>query len=306
MTENERWQDKQNADNRPYLKYTGPQRLESALQTLAGLLTGIAADGEITVEEARGIQAWLDENSEFKNRNPFDEVAKLFDAALEDGELDTEEVQDILWMCEKFQPKNKFFNRVTADIQKLHGILGGISIDGVITVDELSELDAWIIEHDNLKGFWPFDELDSLITDVLADGKIDSNEHRRLMSYFSDFADHGSHALEMPLNDTDGELSGVCAMQPEIVFDGRVFCFTGGSERATRRQLEVKITGLGAEFSKRVTHSIDYLIIGAKGNVAWCYSCYGRKVEQAVTLRKQGHQILLVHENDFWDAVEDM
>ncbi|MBU0719016.1 MAG: hypothetical protein KJ749_12260 [Planctomycetes bacterium] len=125
MAENERWQDKLNADNRGYFRYTRPQRIDKALQTLAGMLKGIAADGKITVEEARGIQRWLGENSEFGNRHPFDEVAALFDSALEDGELDHEEVEDILWMCEKFQPNSTFYCRVTADIQKLHGMLGG-------------------------------------------------------------------------------------------------------------------------------------------------------------------------------------
>jgi len=33
---------------------------------------------------------------------------------------------------------------------------------------------------------------------------------------------------------------------------------------------------------------------------------YGRKVEKAIQLRKEGHKIILVHENDFWDAIEDL
>lgn len=35
-------------------------------------------------------------------------------------------------------------------------------------------------------------------------------------------------------------------------------------------------------------------------NPCWAYACYGRKVEQAIGLRKAGSQLLLVHEADFW------
>jgi hypothetical protein len=33
------------------------------------------------------------------------------------------------------------------------------------------------------------------------------------------------------------------------------------------------------------------------------YSCYGRKVEEAINYRKRGANILIVHENDIWDVV---
>ena len=57
------------------------------------------------------------------------------------------------------------------------------------------------------------------------------------------------------------------------------------------------------EFQKNPTKQTDFLIIGADGNPCWAYACYGRKVEKAVHLRKQGSRLLIVHENDFWDAV---
>lgn len=54
-----------------------------------------------------------------------------------------------------------------------------------------------------------------------------------------------------------------------------------------------------------VSNKTDYLIIGADGNPCWAYACYGRKVEVAVKLRKEGGKILLVHEYDFLDALAD-
>ncbi len=50
----------------------------------------------------------------------------------------------------------------------------------------------------------------------------------------------------------------------------------------------------------------DYLIVGNAGNPCWAYSCYGRKIEQAVDLRKAGGKIKIVNEIDFWDVLEDL
>lgn len=51
---------------------------------------------------------------------------------------------------------------------------------------------------------------------------------------------------------------------------------------------------------------VNYLVVGGEGNPCWAYACYGRKVEKAVELRRQGHPIVIVHENDFHDAVLDL
>lgn len=40
-------------------------------------------------------------------------------------------------------------------------------------------------------------------------------------------------------------------------------------------------------------------------NPSWAFACYGRKVKQALAYRKAGSRMLLVYENDFWDAVAE-
>ena len=50
---------------------------------------------------------------------------------------------------------------------------------------------------------------------------------------------------------------------------------------------------------------VDYLIIGDQGSSNWAFSCYGRKVVQAVNLRKQGHPMKVVHEDEFWHALKN-
>ena len=92
----------------------------------------------------------------------------------------------------------------------------------------------------------------------------------------------------------------------EIDFADRVFCFTGKSLNATRQKISEIVTNNGGTYNDRVTKNTDYLIVGNAGNPCWAYSCYGRKIEQAVDLRKAGGKIKIVNEIDFWDVLEDL
>ncbi|RPI99888.1 MAG: NAD-dependent DNA ligase, partial [Deltaproteobacteria bacterium] len=83
------------------------------------------------------------------------------------------------------------------------------------------------------------------------------------------------------------------------------FCFTGASSRYKRSELKDIVIRFGGKCTNNVAKFLDYLVIGAEGNPCWAYACYGRKVEAAVKLRKEGHKLLLVHENDFHDAIAD-
>lgn len=124
------------------------------------------------------------------------------------------------------------------------------------------------------------------------------------MAFFAEFATQTGHrSVQLPDDDSFSTVKGVCALSPEIEFVDRLFCFTGRSERLPRKQLQLLVEERGGKFSSSLVKSVDYLVIGADGNPCWAYSCYGRKVEEAIKHRKEGSSILLVHEYDFWDSV---
>lgn len=294
-----------NDDNRGYYKYTGPQRLDKAIHTLEGMLKGAAADGEISPTDVQMLTGWVHDHYEFCYKHPFNEIIPVLLSALQDNKIDSEERDNLLWLCTKFTTGDSYFDVVTADMQRLQGMMAGISFDGEITKEELETLQEWMDCHDHLKKCWPYDELEGLIISVLKDGKIDKKEHDTLLHFFADFANTTGHRSVALPDVSSITVSGVCAVCPEITFPEKVFCFTGKSERLTRKELVRIVEGFGGSFSERVTLGIDYLVIGADGNPCWAYACYGRKVEQAVTHRKNGHKLLIVHENDFWDSHED-
>lgn len=76
--------------------------------------------------------------------------------------------------------------------------------------------------------------------------------------------------------------------------------------QGTRKEIADIITELGGTCKSGVSKKTDYLIVGNGGNPCWAYSCYGRKIEDAVNLRKSGAHVVIVNETDFWDVVDDI
>lgn len=293
---------------RDYFRFTGRARLDKAINSLMGLMEGIGIDGRINSEERKFLRLWLDEHEDLRAKHPMSELIPAVEESVADGVLTDEERLDLTWLCEKLRSK-EYYDRTTADMQRLHAVMAGIMADGIITEEELRGLSDWLSEHEHLKTCWPYDEVASLVTAVMADGKIDPEEHRMLVNFFSEFvALLDSQTIVAPKvaeNAGNGSLVGLCAVCPEISFAGSRFCFTGESAKYTRSEISDLIRRLGGEPVSGVSAKLDYLVIGANGNPCWAYACYGRKVEKAVQLRKQGARILLIHENDFHDAVAD-
>jgi hypothetical protein len=273
---------------------------------LIGIVEGVSVDKIVNDDELELLVRWVEAHKPYWDRHPFNELLPVLAEALADGVLSQEERRDILWLCERLR-STSYYDMVTADIQRLHAIMGAIVADGVITAEELGGLSEWLREHDHLRRCWPYDEVDSVVTAVLADGKVDRKEHEFLVGFFGEFAPLGeTQTIACPPVSSGATTQGLCAVCPEIDFDGSLFCFTGASSKYTRRQFSDIVVDLGGRVSNSITPSLDYLVIGADGNPCWAYACYGRKVEKAVELRRQGHRIMLVHENDFHDSVEDV
>lgn len=296
------------ADLKRYSRFTRRSVLEKSINSLLGLLEGIAIDGVVTPGEVSTLSIWLDEHSDVANRHPYTELIPAVAEAVSDGRLDPEEREDLIWLCRRLR-STEFFDSLTADLQRLHAVVGGIAADGLITVEELRGLSDWLADHEHLKSCWPYDEIETLTTKALGDGKVDPEEHALLMGFFADFfaiLDERTVVAPPLLERHAPTISALCAVTPNITFENSRFCFTGVSGKYSRKEFEGIVAKLGGEASATVNAKINYLVIGAEGNPCWAYACYGRKVERAVELRKQGFRIVLVHENDFHDAVLDV
>lgn len=109
--------------------------MEKSINSLPWLLEGIAIDGNVTSGEVSMLRMWLADHQDVAHRHPYNELTAAV-AAVADGVLEPEERADITWLCERMR-KTEFFDMVTADLQRLHALVGGIAADGQISIEEM-------------------------------------------------------------------------------------------------------------------------------------------------------------------------
>lgn len=287
---------------------TSRARADKAISSLKGILIGINLDKKVNKEEINELQKWASSHKGLINRNPFKEFMTIIEETVSNNIPVTETIEDLFWLCQKYENDNFYYNGVTSDLQILHGICHGILADGVIDQKEIYELQKWLEENTHLSTYYPYDEIRSLILSIVSDGKVEEEEKLVLKAYLNQFVNLEDKNVEKKINreTNDINISGHCTSNPEIELDGKTFCITGVLKSGNRASLEKTILDWGGIPTKTLTKKTDYLIVGDNGNQAWAFACYGRKVEKALSLRKNGHQISLIHEFDFIDAIEDL
>lgn len=291
-------------DDCSYLKFCTRQNLNKALTTLAGIIDGIAIDGQIDANELAELRNWCDEQAEHRNFHPFTELYPLIDECLSDGIIDPEELENIRWFLKRALTDHPFYDSATGELQRLQALLHGMLADFEITETEATGLADWMHEHEYLARCYPFDEIYSLLITMLRDRKLEPNEAKFLRAFFAGFVTLSTNSQIKLTNliDTKVSIHAICAIDPAIFFPGRVFTFTGFSIKGNRKDFAARVEEAGGVFNNNVTKDIDYLVYGSGGNPCWTYSCFGRKVEMVTNLRKAGSKALVIHENDFWDA----
>jgi len=297
-----------NTDLHEYRRYTIKSEIDKAFHTLEGILKGINIDNEIDKHEVTELKNWCGTHYDLVGRAPLNEVIPFILKITDDNIITKEEYDDLKWICTNLTTKNKYYDVVTSDIQRLQGVLHGILADNKITKEELIGLQEWISEHDDMIGVYPYDEIDSLLFKVLDDNIVTDDEQKLLEVYFSQFIDLSQTQInteELDKLRKEINLPAICTMNPEIVFNGNTFCFTGISPKGNRDCIIEKINELNGNYNDIVIKNTKYLIIGDKNNPCWAFSCYGRKVEKAIDYRKNGKDIQIVKEIDFWDATFD-
>ena len=292
-----------------YRVFTEPAELHKAINTLRGIIAGINSDAKLGEQEISELVHWCTLQAPVRNRHPFSEILPVVEAACADGVVTEDEAKDILWLCSNFADDGTYYDAVTSSIQFLSGMIHGMMADGELSDSEIAALKEWIDANDFLAGTYPFDEINSLLYAILEDKKITEEEREQLTAFCSNVIDFTTSYNLMEPDYTKlrekYSISGICAFCPEVAFQGKTFCFTGESYRAKRAEIAAVVERLGGVMRSGVSPKTDYLVVGNAGNPCWAFACYGRKIEDAIRLRKDGAKVVIVNETDFWDAVED-
>ena len=283
-------------------KIASPDDVARGLRELEGLLKGIALDGKLQPVEALALRKWCSSGGRDGERSPFREVIAQVEAAIEDGALTDEERADLLWMCAKSVAPGGYYDLASADMQRLHGLLAGVGADRKVSEREIAGIRSWLESVQYLKGTWPYDETEAALTRILADGRIDEDEQRFLVAFTRSFLERTAPKGTGTGLGADLLRYSACAVNPAIEFEGRRFCVTGAGPPAARSRLARAVAQLGGVPVLHVERNLDYLVVAAERDVAWAFSAFGRKVEEAIALRQEGLPVSIVHEDDFWKA----
>lgn len=200
------------------------------------------------------------------------------------------------------QPITKRINAArnsTRDANELIGLCHGVLADGSINILEAQFIQRWLIQKRDLLDCWPWSALYDRLSEMLQDGRLDTDEERELITTLSDLAPPPAAAehpeeLEQPRSTT------LPLTEPtEITFPDRVFVFTGKFALGSRNQCVAEIVARGGFSSDTINRKVNYLVIGEIGSRDWVTASWGRKIEHAQMLAQDGHPIMIISEQ-FW------
>jgi NAD-dependent DNA ligase len=197
---------------------------------------------------------------------------------------------------------HRIYGRARLDDRQINELLGlcrGLTADGVINQAEVEFLQKWLVANTAITSNPVISNLFHRVNDMLSDGILDSEESRELLETLQKFSGGNFELGEIlksstiPFDDPE----------PEILFEGRHFCFTGTFAFGSRTQCEAAVEGRGAVV-RPLTMATNFLVIGIYATDSWSHSAYGRKIEKAVEFKAKGVPIHIVGEQHWLGFVK--
>ena len=176
-------------------------------------------------------------------------------------------------------------------INELVGIARGLVADGSINQAEVEFLERWLVCNLSISDQPLIATLYNRVRQILADGAADPDECADLLSALTKFT-----AEEAELGEAQKATSlPLCDPAPTLMFDGKLYCFTGTFLFGQRKQCEDAVSVRGARVGS-LTKKTDVLVIGSYATESWRHSSFGNKIVKAAEMRLAGLPISIVSE----------
>jgi len=187
-------------------------------------------------------------------------------------------------------------------VDELIGLIKGVLADGVLYQEEVVFLLKWLETNEQVREEWPANVLYPRIHAALLDGHVDEQEEQELMSLL--LATIGGNSGPSRGYASDSTSLPLSSPEPEIVFEGSVFCFTGAFNSGTRAWCVEQVESRGGLFKATISKKLDYLVIGDVGSRDWLHSTHGTKIKQAVDYRNKGAALHIISEQHWYKALQ--
>ncbi|EXR18210.1 BRCA1 C Terminus domain protein [Acinetobacter sp. 1130196] len=291
----------ENLDEELINRFMGTAIIDKEINNFLGFLEGIILDHTINKKEIYALQVWMERNPEIYCQYPFDHLIHLLgQTVIGSQKLDEEKCKQFVEVIKIFI-SGKFYSKNTRDVQRLHGLLAGGVCDGTLSIDEAKALNTWMKEHDYLEDDVFFQEVYTSLRPVrtkqddLTD--FDIQALFKQIKRYVDPDDHGTLRTKIETIDNPDFFKG------QLLIENALYCFTGTSSRFKKKDWKALIENNGGKFIDDMTTTVNYLVICNKGNKAWAHVSYGRKFEEAKKWQQQGHDIKIITEDDFIQAI---
>ncbi len=184
-------------------------------------------------------------------------------------------------------------------IDELIGIVKGVMADGIVTQDEVNFLVSWMNANRHAANMWPAKALYPRLAEIAAKGSMSLAEEGELLDMLMKTIG-GNTAPQNGLHSNSTALPLTQPAHP-IIFESRVFCFTGAFNAGTRAWCSEQIEQRGGVAANTITKKLNYLVIGDIGNENWAHSTHGRKIEKAIEYNNDGCGIHIVSEEHWYN-----
>lgn len=186
--------------------------------------------------------------------------------------------------------------RADRDLSEMLGLAKGLIADGVITDEEVRYFRDWGANHPDALTQWPLSLIFTRVQQFYEDGTINEAERIELHNILAGVVGGTAPivlgyegATTLPLDNPP----------PPIRWYGEVYVFTGKFAYGPREICEREVIDRQGSVAQRVTRRTTFLVIGTFGSKDWAHSTFGRKIQEAVSLRDSGLPLKIVGE-DHW------
>lgn len=184
-------------------------------------------------------------------------------------------------------------------LDELIGLAHGIIADGQVNQSEVEYLQKWLVANIELRDNPIVQNLLLRVNDILLDKTVTQEEAAELFDVLRRFSG-GDFELGEVLKASSLPLD---TPPPEIAFPGSRFCFTGSFAFGTRDRCEQEVKNRGA-VTGSLTNGTNYLVIGIYATGSWAHSTFGRKLEKAVEMKRDGFPIAIVGETHWRKSLD--